>query len=237
MTQSCMPSWLRQTALTGALGLALLTVGAPDAARAQDDSGENNAIANFERKIWGGFIRGLGLRSGDDPVIEYRERSPLVIPPSRDLPQPQGKSAATNPAWPTDPDANRRKQRTDSKRTVGNDTSRVLDRQSSPMNPSDLNAQGGTPSTASGPPRGDVSGDGQNLNPNELGYFGGLLTGRGFGFGGYRDETGTFTNEPPRSALTAPPPGYQTPSQQQPYGVTRRIERSAPEQFDPAGRM
>lgn len=235
MMQSCMPSWLRQTALVGALGLAVVAMGAPGAARAQDDS--DNALANFERKIWNGFIKGLGLRSSDDPVIEYRERSPLVVPPSRDLPPPQAKSAAKNPAWPTDPDTARRKQRADSKRTVGNDLSRTLDRQGSPMNPSDLNAQGGTPSTASGPPRGDTSGDGQNLAPNELGYFGGLFSGRGWGFGGYKDETGTFNNEPPRQALTAPPPGYQTPSGEQPYGVTRRIERTAPQQFDPAGRM
>ena len=57
---------------------------------------------------------------------------------------------------------------------------------------------------------------------------------RAWGFGGYTNETGTFTNEPSRNTLTEPPPGYQTPSPAQPYGVTRRVERSAPQQFDPA---
>jgi hypothetical protein len=34
-----------------------------------------------------------------------------------------------------------------------------------------------------------------------------------------KTETGTFTTEPPRDNLTAPPPGYQTPSPNQPYGL------------------
>ena len=75
------------------------------------------------------------------------------------------------------------------------------------------------------------------LPPSELGYFGGLFTARGWGFGGYQNETGTFSNEPPRTQLTEPPPGYQTPSASQPYGMTRRIERTAPQPHDPAGRQ
>ena len=32
-------------------------------------------------------------------------------------------------------------------------------------------------------------------------------------------DVGKFTGEPPRTALTEPPAGYQTPSPDQPYGV------------------
>jgi hypothetical protein len=32
-------------------------------------------------------------------------------------------------------------------------------------------------------------------------------------------ESATFTGEPPRSSLTEPPPGYQTPSPNQRYGI------------------
>jgi hypothetical protein len=214
-------SWLRHTAVAGALAFAVLAVAAPGTVRAQDDGTvENeNSIWNLERRLWNGIVRGLGLRSADDPVIEYRERSPLVIPPSRDLPPPQTKSAAKNPAWPNDPDQARRKQRTDAKQRAGaNDISRVLDRQGRPITPDELNVPGGTPSTPSGPPRGDISGDGRPVNPSELGYFGGLFSSGAWG-------------------LTAPPPGYQTPSAEHPYGTTRRIERTAPKPFDPAGRM
>ena len=57
---------------------------------------------------------------------------------------------------------------------------------------------------------------------------------RAWGFGGYTNETGTFTNEPSRQELTQPPPGYQTPSAEQPYGTTRRVERSGVQKHDPA---
>ncbi|MGA8079747.1 MAG: hypothetical protein WB868_20430, partial [Xanthobacteraceae bacterium] len=34
-----------------------------------------------------------------------------------------------------------------------------------------------------------------------------------------QEDYGTFTGEPPRVSLSDPPPGYQTPSPNQPYGV------------------
>jgi hypothetical protein len=34
-----------------------------------------------------------------------------------------------------------------------------------------------------------------------------------------KSEYGTFTGEPTRTSLTDPPPGYLTPSADQPYGV------------------
>jgi hypothetical protein len=34
-----------------------------------------------------------------------------------------------------------------------------------------------------------------------------------------KEEYGTFTGEPPRASLTDPPPGYQTPSPDQLYGI------------------
>ena len=38
-------------------------------------------------------------------------------------------------------------------------------------------------------------------------------------FGSKDDEVAKFTSEPPRASLTEPPPGYQTPSPDQPYGL------------------
>ena len=217
---------LRLLALSSAFGLTVLALGGAGPARAQDDSVEGSSVWNLEKRIWNGLVHGLGLRSADDPVIEYRERSPLVVPPSRDLPPPQAKAA------PKDPDASRRKART--KQTAKNvDASRVLDNASRPMTPSELNAPGAPASTASAAPA--TGPDGRPYNPNELGYSGGIFSLRAFGFGGHSDEVGTFTSEPPRGALTAPPTGYQTPSPAQPYGTTRRVEHSAPKQFDPSG--
>jgi len=58
----------------------------------------------------GGFFRGvasaIGLAEPDRPAIDYRERAPLVVPPSlQSLPPPvEQDAAAANPAWPQDPD-------------------------------------------------------------------------------------------------------------------------------------
>src|SRR5207247_1407018 len=47
---------------------------------------------------------GMGVDVGR-AGIDYRERSPLVIPPTRDLPPPQeAGTAARNAGWPREPD-------------------------------------------------------------------------------------------------------------------------------------
>jgi hypothetical protein len=235
--------WVRETAVAGALALAVLLAGAPMPAQAQeDDSVEQNTIWNLERRVWGSIVRGLGLRDPNTPVIDYRERSPLVVPPSADLPAPQPKATPKNAAWPNDPDVAKARKAAEAKKRLnaGRDMSRVVDNQGNPITPDQLNRPGAVPaqSNRSNAPASGTDIDGKPVAPSELGYFGGLFSGRawgfGTGFGGYKDETGTFTNEPTRDQLTQPPPGYQTPSAAHPYGVTRRVERTAPQQFDPA---
>jgi len=51
-------------------------------------------------------------------------------------------------------------------------------------------------------------------------------------FSGGKDdiETAKFTREPPRTALTEPPQGYQTPSPDQPYGLGAK--ETAPKAVD-----
>ena len=73
----------------------------------------------------------------------------------------------------------------------------------------------------------------RTLQPSELGYFGGLFSNFG-SFGGQKEETRTFTREPPRSSLTAPPAGYQTPSTEQPYGISPKTLRPTVTPLDPA---
>src|SRR5674476_98328 len=89
-------------ALSVALGIAMLATSLP--ARAADDD------TSIDKKIFRGILEGLGLRK-DGEAINYQERAPLVIPPSRALPPPEKSDAvvANNPAWPKDPDATRRK--------------------------------------------------------------------------------------------------------------------------------
>ena len=88
-------------ALCAALGVAFIVgCGAGDV-RAEEEA--------FDTKLIKGFLRGLGLRDGTEPQIEYRERSPLVVPPTRELPPPESVATPRNPAWPVDVDEKRRR--------------------------------------------------------------------------------------------------------------------------------
>ena len=72
---------------------------AASAQQAQDDDDDT-----FEQKIIKNILGGMGVDVGR-AGIDYRERSPLVIPPTRDLPPPQAAGTTTsNPAWPREAD-------------------------------------------------------------------------------------------------------------------------------------
>ena len=217
---------LQRVALASLLGLVLLALGAPGSARAEDD--ETDSIWNFDRRMYRGLMNGLGLRDGNESTIEYRERSPLVVPPSRNLPPPQANASVRNPAWPKDPDAQRR----DVKRKAQTTPDASNERFGRTILPSELDPVGTTGTTPARPRgTGTMAPDGGNIAaPSQLGYFGGLFSWQGFGFGlgGPKEEVGVFTAEPPRTTLTAPPVGYQTPSPAQPYGMVKRPDYGKP---------
>src|SRR5690349_18510365 len=145
--RSC--GWLahtRRTALCAALCLLVLATVAPVVARAQDDDdGQDNktTIWNFDRKIMNGVLRGLGLRNGSESSIEYHERSPLVIPPSRNLPPPQQAGTGQTAAWPVDPDVKRKKEAA-AKRKAQNYRGYDPDFEERNLTPSELNPTGAT---------------------------------------------------------------------------------------------
>jgi hypothetical protein len=197
-------------ALGCALGVTLLTTGTP--ARADDD-------LPIDRKIFRGILEGLGLRR-DGEAINYEERAPLVIPPSRALPPPENSAAevAKNPAWPNDPDIARRKAEAAQERDRNIFEER--EHEQNPLRPNEL-APGPRPKKQARTDDGYRSspyGGSDPQTPSQLGYKGNIF---GTMFGGTPDEVTNFTKEPPRTALTAPPPGYQTPSPDQPYGLRK----------------
>ncbi len=78
-------------ALTRALRLAAVALGiglvmTAGAARAQDDDEDDKT---FEEKIIEGIMAGIGGTNMENRGIDYRERSPLVVPPKLDLPPPE----------------------------------------------------------------------------------------------------------------------------------------------------
>jgi hypothetical protein len=66
------------------------------------------------------------------------------------------------------------------------------------------------------------------LSPSALGYVGNLFTTM---FDKGKPESKPFTGEPDRTALTEPPPGYQTPAPGQPYGLGKQTYQ--PKAMDP----
>src|SRR5437870_8294097 len=88
---------LRRLLLACACGMVLCLPAALTAHAEDDDD-------TLEQKIIKNILGGMGVDVGR-PGIDYRERSPLVIPPSLDLPPPQAAGTAVrNPAWPREPD-------------------------------------------------------------------------------------------------------------------------------------
>jgi type IV secretory pathway VirB10-like protein len=202
-------SRLKRATLAGALGIGLIAAqGAVGAWAAEEDDEEP-----FEAKIVKGIMSGLGVKSG--PNIDYRERSPLVVPPKLDLPPPEQVSAPKNPAWPVDADEKKRKQATTNRKNYDR---RDPDEGARPLRPDQL--RGGPPPMADNgkPASKDERDAGRQMQPAELGWTGSI---KDF-FGVQREEYVEFTKEPERGTLLEPPPGYRTPSPAQPYGVGTR---------------
>lgn len=220
--------WMMQAKLSRAawltavaFGVGLLMAAGP--VRADDDDEDDKT---FEEKIIEGIMRGMGGTNMENRGIDYRERSPLVVPPKLDLPPPGSANAEANvPNWPKDPDEQRRKATIEARKKANKDpreASRIL-------TPSELAQKG----------RGKASGDnisdqpGGNINsnplsPSQLGYTG---TFSGL-FGGNKAETAPFKGEPTRDSLTQPPNGYQTPSPNFAYGTGPK--ESLNKEYNPA---
>lgn len=67
-----------------------------------------------EGMLFKNLVDGMGLFGRDKSDIEYKQRAPLVVPPSSSLPKPQEAGANRSAAWPDDPDVARRKAERDS---------------------------------------------------------------------------------------------------------------------------
>jgi hypothetical protein len=214
--------WLVQNsskALNRGLRLAVVALGVglvitAGAARAQDDDEDDKT---FEEKIIDGLMAGVGATNMENRGIDYRERSPLVVPPKLDLPPPAEASKEVKDAnWPKDPDEARRKAAIAARKKQNKDpieSGRLL-------SPSELNAaRTATPARANNDPvQPGNSSNNPILSPSQLGYNGGF-SGM---FGGNKTETAPFTGEPTRDSLTQPPSGYQTPSPNYAYGTGPR---------------
>jgi hypothetical protein len=217
--QSALLRVLRPAAVALGIGL-VMTAGV---ARAQEDEDDKT----FEEKIIEGIMAGIGGTNMDNRGIDYRERSPLVVPPRIDLPPPEAAKGEIKDAnWPKDPDEARRKAAIAArKKSKPNEleASRIL-------SPGELNAGRTAPvkRTSNDPIQPGDSVDNNLLSPSQLG-FDGKFTNL---FGGNKAEIGRFKGEPTRDTLTQPPVGYQTPSPNFAYGTGPK--ESLNKEYDPA---
>lgn len=192
-----------------ALGIGLVM--SAGAARAQDAEEDDQP---FEQKIIKQIMTGLGGTNMENTGIDYRERSPLVVPPKITLPPPDSAASTANvPNWPKDPDVQQRKASAAAARSTRPEEVLEAARPLTPkeMAPKRTRASTAADNTAPGDPNKNIV-----LSPKQLGYDGGLFKTM---FGGNKGETAQFKGEPSREDLTQPPVGYQTPSSNYAYGT------------------
>jgi hypothetical protein len=242
------------TLAIGTLGIGLVMSAGP--ARA----GDGDSDKPISERIMDGFYGTIRGTSMDNRGIDYRERSPLVVPPKLDLPPPAAAAEDVKVAnWPKDPDERQRKAIIAAKKKNAPPVARV--QAPSEASAAAAPAAGAAPTAvAAGPARpiniapppedppvpgttrpayandrngtaridpvydqpGDLfKGGASALVPSSLSDTFNL----GNLFGGKKTETTAAAagpagpgSEPTREALTQPPPGYQTPSPNFPYG-------------------
>jgi hypothetical protein len=183
---------VRLLALGSALALIALTGMAPSVARAED-SGDNG--------LFGSVLKSLGL--GGENNIEYRERPPLVVPPTRELPPPQTTATARDPNWPADPKTAGRKK---------GDQVRDLDKIPVPQRPSEPSPAAAAPYPSGSP---DTT---AAIPPSQPATSGGFFSNL-FSSSSSDRPAPPPPAAPARKSLLQPPPDFESPAPSQPYGT------------------
>jgi len=215
------PKRLRRAAAAAAVALALALAWSAGSARAEDADDDENVP--LDSRLFRQFMKDLGLRREGGAEIDYRERAPLVVPPTHDLPPPRDEAdVSKTPAWPKDPDVARRKQElaAEKAKLKGNMS---VEEQMRALRPDELDKPGagrGEKKSADAGAGKSAEDTSRPLMPSDLGtktekIFGSIWSS----FTPAKPESAPFTGEPQRETMTAPPSGYQTPSPNYPYGI------------------
>jgi hypothetical protein len=169
------------------------------------------------------FLGAIGLLELPKDPIDYSERSPLVVPPSADLPKPGSDEniRALNPEWPVDQDIKRKK-------TAAKEAKKPIDQ------PNDL-FYGGRLMKPQDWKQAKSKGRGEGTemmtDEEKRGMY--RVSPDKLGFKGWdkKDEM-VFKKEPERTSLLQPPPSYQTPSPNAPYGIVEEEKVQTKSLFD-----
>jgi hypothetical protein len=208
-TRRPLSGWLYTVAAVATIGMLSA---APAFAEDDDEPARDEGIVS-------NLMRGLGASDGSNG-INYRERSPLVVPRQLTLPPPESRRSMEGANWPKDPDVLERraarealKKRDKQKENSMVDQQRIQDE---PLGASRARTATVAPQPGVSEERRIINEGSGILSPSQLG-----VTSSLFGlFSTKRDDNKPFTGEPARENLTQPPPGYQTPAANQAYGIT-----------------
>ena len=188
---------------------------------------------SVDQKIMRGIMDGLGFKRDGEADINYRERAPLVIPPGRDLAAARAERCgdcqqsclAERSRRRAPQGAGGHGKEPQHQRRAGARTKSAASRSADARRPRRKKKQARD--------RRRLSSAGLRLRqpdlPSELGFKDSM-----FGNDVWRQErgrAGKFTGEPPRTSLTDPPAGYQTPSPDQPYGLGKAAPPKATDDY------
>ena len=194
-------------AFAAMIGTTFLATSLPALAQEEEDNG-------YDIQIIRRVLSAVGLRD-DKPPIDYRERSPLVVPPSTSLPAPMSGNVAA-PNWPVDPEIKEQRMRNAASKLPGATGDPVVD-DGKPLPPSELAKGRAKRGVAPGPVTEFPNVSQKELGtPNVFSFFSKAFSST------EKEESKTFTEEPPRASLLEPPPGYQTPASTYAYGTGKK---------------
>jgi len=219
---------LRLVACALGIGLCL----AATVARAEDDEDDDTP---FEDKIIRNLMSGIGGTNMDNRGIDYRERSPLVMPPKISLPPPEtAKADKPAPNWPNDPSVQARKEAKAAQSQRKADMFE-MNRSLTPAELAPKRTKSVRETTTPQPGSPDAFGGsngGPMLSPSQLGFNNSMFSGI---FKGNSSEQTKFSSEPTRDSLTQPPVGYQTPSPNYAYGTgpAKPLDQQSTNALDP----
>jgi hypothetical protein len=160
-----------------------------------------------EGMLFKNLVDGMGLFGRDKADIEYKQRAPLVVPPSSTLPKPQEAGASRSAAWPDDPDVARRKAERDSSNILFQNTESYRANTRPLMSQEELRR--GRVTGRSNGPEGVV--EEHNTYNNQIAP---IRVGREMAARQAQVDTSNlqYGTEPSRRYLHEPPTGYRRPA-------------------------
>ena len=172
----------------------------------------------------------IGLKSDEQPTIEYRERAPLVVPPQMKLRTPEPPAASRTAAWPNDPDVARRAAEEKYRKTPAGERADRKNLDGELRRPGDIPGSRTYGKTPTEPP--------PFVMEQSLAESGWVAPDKLRGMAPKAQEQNLLVagQEPARRYLTDPPPGMRVPSAKAPLNAGKTLvtpRRSDKEEADP----